>query len=585
MKHCPQCNRVETDEALKFCRVDGATLFNDSSPIASEAGTAQLGASPSASEVHTSILTHRTDTNINRQTAPTTVLPARSAPIPSSDLNKPRRRKSVVIALLLTAVVLVAVSAISGYLYNARRSGVAVESIAVLPFENRSGNSDTDYLSDGLADSLIYRLSQLPNLKVSPTSSVMRYKGKETDVVAIARELQVDAVMSGRLVQRGDDLSISVQLIDSRSNKLIWAEQYERKMADLLATQREIATEIAQKLQLKLAGSDDKGITKRYTGSNEAYQLYLKGRYHFAKRNKDDILRAIDDYQQAIKLDPNFALAYARIAEAYNQMPAYPYLSPKEAFPQAKVAATHALEIDPTLSEAHMALANSLAVYDWNWTEAEREFKRALELDPNSAATHFRYGQAYLTPLGRHEEGITEVKKALELEPLDLNMGANLAWGYMFARQNGPALDQIKKTYELEPNFVLARYVLGDVYCANGMYSEAIALCEKSLQNDPTNQFLLRDVGYAYAKLGRRADAVRVIQKFTEIAKTQYVMSYWVANIYGVLGERDKAFAELEKSFAEHDWWLHRVKVDPFMDALRDDPRFKGILKRLKLPE
>jgi TolB-like protein len=257
----------------------------------------------------------------------------------------------------------------------------------VLPFHNKSSDADTEYLSDGLAESLIYRLSQLPNLKVSPTSSVFRYKGKETDAIKIGNELGVKAVMSGRIVQRGDNLTISVELVDVRNNKLLWGEQYERKMSDLLATQREIAAEIAQKLQLKLSGDEKKGLTKRYTDNNEAYQLYLKGRYHFAKRTKDDVLRSIEYYQQAIKLDPNFALAYARIAEAYNQMPAYPYLSPKEAFPQAKAAAKRALEIDPTLAEAHTALANSLAVYDWNWLEAEREFKRALELDPNSAAT------------------------------------------------------------------------------------------------------------------------------------------------------------------------------------------------------
>src|SRR5262249_46932352 len=207
----------------------------------------------------------------------------------------------VIVAGSLIAIV---AAIMGGYFYSSRKSNTAIQSIAVLPFENRSGTSDTDYLSDGLADSLIYRLSQLPNLKVSPTSSVIRYKGKDTDVSQIAKELDVDAVMSGRLMQRGDDLSISVQLIDARTKKLLWAEQYERKMSDLLATQREIATTIAEKLQLKLSGNDAKGITKRYTDNNEAYQLYLRGRFHLAKRTKDDMLRAVEYFQQAIKLDP-----------------------------------------------------------------------------------------------------------------------------------------------------------------------------------------------------------------------------------------------------------------------------------------
>ena len=353
--------------------------------------------------------------------------------------------------ILLAAAFALAVIGVGGFFaYRSLRSAGdgPIDSIAVLPFENRSGNSDTDYLSDGLAESLIYRLTQLPNLKVSPTSSVFRYKGNQTDVAQIAKELDVDAVMSGRLAQRGDDLTISVELIDSRSKKLIWAEQYDRKMSDLLATQREIATTITQKLQLKLAGDDAKGITKKYTDNNEAYQLYLRGRYSFAKRTKPDMLAAIEYFEQSIKLDPKFALAYARIAETYGSMPAYPYLSPKEGFPQAKAAAQKALEIDPTLSEAHTFLAYSLAIYDWNWPEAERSFKRAIELDPNNSAAHFRYGQIYLLAIGRFDEGTAEIKRGLDLEPLDINMGATLASAYLWAGQNGAGLEQAKKTYD-----------------------------------------------------------------------------------------------------------------------------------------
>jgi len=228
--------------------------------------------------------------------------------------------------------------------------------------------------------------------------------------------------MSGRIVQRGENLTISVELVDVRNNKTLWGEQYDRKLSELLATQREMATEITQKLQLKLSGEDKKGLNKRYTDNNEAYQLYLKGRYHLAKKTKDDILRGIEYFKQAISLDPNYALAYAGIADSYNATIVYPYLSPKEAIPQAKAAAVRALEIDPTLAEAHTALANSLADFDWNWVEAEREFKRALELNPNDSGTHWRYGMYYLMPLGRSDEAIAEVKRALELEPLDLTI-------------------------------------------------------------------------------------------------------------------------------------------------------------------
>lgn len=487
----------------------------------------------------------------------------------------------LVIALLL----LVGVAIGLGFYLRADNSASAIDSIAVLPFQNRSSDADTEYLSDGLAESLIYRLSQLPNLKVSPTSSVIRYKGKDTDITQIANELEVDAVMSGRVSQRGDDLTISVELVDARTKKLIWAEQYDRKMSDLLATQREIATAITQKLELKFSGNDAKGITKRYTDSNEAYQLYLKGRYSFAKRTKDDMLRAIEYFRQAIKLDPKFALAYARISEIYGSMPAYPYFSPKEAFPQAKAAAQQALEIDPTLAEAHTFLAYSLVIYDWNWVEAERSFKRAIELDPNNSAAHFRYGQVYLAPTGRVDEALAEIKRGLDLEPLDINMGATLSWAYFVVGQDDKALEQAKKTYDLDPGHPISRWILSQAYTNKGMYLEAISVSEQWLQTDPTNQFALRDAGIAYAKAGRRDKAEEMIGRFRDIAKTQYVPTCRLAAIYGALSEKDKAFEELNKAFEARDWELFRMNADTYWHPLRDDPRFKEMVKRLNLPE
>ncbi|MGH9872472.1 MAG: protein kinase domain-containing protein [Pyrinomonadaceae bacterium] len=489
------------------------------------------------------------------------------------------------LAALGVVLLIVAAAIAFGIFLHARNSEVAIDSIAVLPFENKSSGADTEYLSDGLAESLIYRLSQLPNLKVSPTSSVMRYKGKATDVKTIANELGVSAVLTGRIAQRGDNLTISVELVDVRYNKLLWGEQYDRKMSELLATQREIATEITQKLQLKLAGTDAKGITKRYTDSNEAYQLYLKGRYSFAKRTKVDMQRAIEYFQQAIDLDPKFALAYARISEAYGSMPAYPYLSPKEAFPQAKTAAQKALEIDPTLSEAHTFLAYSLAIYDWNWVEAEREFKRAIELEPNNASAHFRYGQIYLASTGRIDEAIAEIKRGLDAEPLDINMGATLAWVYFVDKQNGKALEQARKTYELEPSHPIARWMLSQAYILNEKYAEAIALNEQWLQTDPTNQFALRDAGIAYAKSRQPDKAEEMISRMRDIGKTQYLPTCRIAAIYLALDQKDKAFDELNKAVEARDWEFYRLNADWYWDTLRGDPRFKQLLRRTNLPE
>jgi serine/threonine-protein kinase len=499
----------------------------------------------------------------------------------TTDLTLAGNPKGRYVAAGILALLL-AVGGFFGYQYFA--SNKQINSIAVLPFENKSSKADSEYLSDGLAESLIYRLSQLPNLKVSPTSSVFRYKGKATDPQTIAEELGVDSVMTGRITQRGDNLTISVELVDTRNNKSLWGEQYERKLSELLATQREITSEITNKLQLKLSGESEQKLAKKYTDNDEAFQLYLKGRFHFAKRTKEDILKGIEYFQQAIKLDPNFALAYASIAESYNAIPSYPYLSPKEAFPQAQAAAARALEIDPNLSEAHSALGAYFATYDWNWAEAEREHKRAIELSPNASVAHYRYGQ-YLAITGRKDESIAEVKRAVELEPLSLITGANLAATYLFAGQNEQGLEQARKTYDLEPNFVSGRFFLGVAYNANGRYVEAITISEKSLQTHPKNQLMLFIAGYAYAKSGRRQEAEEVVNRFREIEKTQYVMSCFIASIYGALGEKDNAFAELEKAFANRDWELCRLQVAPYWNPLRDDPRFKDLLKRMNLPE
>ena len=566
MKQCPQCHKTYTDETLNFCLDDGEWLVSGDEPA-----TAILHDTNSSSEARTRAQIHTTD---------------RSA-LPDSTKKTSRETRGVNKMLIVAAVALVVigVGGFFGYRNFLSPASGQINSIAVLPFENRSGSSDADYLSDGIADSLIYRLTQLPNLKVSPTSSVMRYKGKEADVVQIARELTVDAVLSGRLVQMGDDLNISVQLIDARTSKLIWAEQYDRKMADLLATQREIATAIADKLQIKLIGDQAKGITKRYTKSNEAYQLYLKARYHFAKRTKADMLQAANYYRQAIAIDPEFALAYARIAEVYFNLPSYPYSSPGESLPEGRAAVQKALELDPTLSEAHAFNAFNLAAYEWKWSEAESEFKRAIELDPNSSAAHFRYGQLYLAPTGRIDESIAEMKAALDMEPFDLVIGGTYAWAYLVKGDNSKALDIAKKTYALEPNHPVGRHFMAMTYNVNGMYDDAVSVCENALKSDPTSQFMLQSLGVAYARSGRSDKAEEVVKRFEDLGKTQYTAPYGQAAVQVALGNRDKAFELLEKAYQVHDWFLIRVTVDPYFAPLHEDPRFNDLVKRLGLAQ
>lgn len=592
MKRCPECRRDYYDDTLLYCLDDGSALLEGpasadepatailSEPRAVATGFRGAGESPTRPQIHTTRGAEAEPQKILGGLSERHIHSAHQTAKPLGRLSG----KNGLLVMAGIAIVIVLVGGFFGYRYFQPASG-QINSIAVLPFQNKSGDANSEYLSDGLAESLIYRLSQLPNLKVSPTSSVIRYKGKDTDVAKIAGELGVDAVMTGRLAQIGDNLTISVELVDVRTNTLLWGEQYDRKMSDLLATQREIATAITQKLQLRLAGDEAKGITKKYTDSNDAYQLYLRGRYSFGKRTKDEMLRAVEYFRQAIKLDPKFALAHARISETYGSMPAYPYLSPKEAFPHAKAAAQRALEIDPSLAEAHTFLAYSLAIYDWNWVEAERSFKRAIELDPNNSSAHFRYGQIFLVPTGRLDEAIAEMKRGLEVEPLDVNMGTTLASAYLFAGQNDKALEQARKTYDLEPTHPLGRWIMCQVYIEKGMYEEAVSIAEQWLGSDPTNQFALRDAGIAYAKAGRRDKAEEIISKFREIAKMQYIPTCRIASIYVALGDKDKAFAELNKAFEARDWELYRLNADLYWTRLHDDPRYKDLLKRLNLPE
>ena len=456
-----------------------------------------------------------------------------------------------------------------------------IDSIAVLPFQLRNSDADTEYLSEGLAESLIYRLSRLSGLKVSPTSSVQRYRNAMADPLQAGRDLGVSAVMTGRFAQRADSLVISVELLDVRNERLLWGERYDRKLADLLVTQREIAAEIIQNLKPELSAPDRASLSKQYTGSNEAYQLYLKGKYHYSKRTQDGIERGIECFRQAIALDPQFALAHVGLADCYISLPAFSYRSSHEAYPLAIGAARRALEIDPSLGEAHAALAISVATHDWNWNEAEREFKLALELAPRAADTHFRYGMTFLAPMGRTQEAVAELEQALELEPLALIIGTNLTLGYIYARQYERALDQARKTHALDPGFMVGRVALGFAYNANAMYPEAIALIETEPKESPTYRWFLIFAGYALAKLNRLDEARATVARYAELAKAHYVSSYYLAILYAALDDRDAAFVALEQACVERDFFVARLNVDPFLDNLRDDPRLADLARRI----
>ena len=575
MKRCPHCNRVERDESLAFCRVDGTALVNDSSSLNSEAGTAQLGSGSTPAEVATSMLPHATAASMNRSTGPTTVLQPPS--VSTGSLAKPKRRRTAIAVVVVTAMI-AAITAVIVNSYLSRKSRASIESIAVMPFVNQSGNADVEYLSDGMTETLISSLSQLPNLNVKPRSSVFRYKGKETDPQTISKELNVQAILNGRVAQRGQDVSLFIELIDVALDKVIWSQQYNRKQTDLVTLQADIARDVSSRLKTKLSGADEAKVTKTYTTNPEAYQLYLKGNYYYSKYNEDGFKKGLGYYQKAVALDPNYALAYYGIGAAYNTASDW-YLPPREAGPKAKAAILRALEIDDTLPQAHRQLGVLAFWYDWDWITAEREMKRASELD----SSYTMYGP-YLSAMGRVDEAIIMQQKAVQQFPLDLQFNSDLEGAYSWARRFDEAMVQARKTLEIDPNYWASYQAMGLVYAHKKQFPEAIAAIEKarSLDNNPS---ILGYLGYVYAAAGKKNDALRLVDELKELSKQRHVPPYSIAIIYSGLNDKDRAFEWLNKAYDERSFFITLIKVEHVLDNLRPDLRFKELQKRVNLPE
>jgi serine/threonine protein kinase/Flp pilus assembly protein TadD len=525
---------------------------------------------------------HREEPKTEMMTAPATAEP-QSATSSAEFITEEIKKHKLGFALgVLMLLALIGVGVWFFYLRSSTGSA-PIDSIAVLPFQNRSADADTEYLSDGLAESLIYRLSQLPNLKVSPTSSVFRYKGKETDAIKIGSELGVNAVMTGRIAQRGENLTISVELVDVRNNKLLWGEQYERKISELLVTQREIAAEIANKLQLKLSGEGEQRLAKKYTDNNEAYQLYLKGRFYWNKRDGESFRKAIEQLKAAADKDPNFALAFVGLADCYALLPEYGNTPSSEALPQAKIYAERAHQIDDSLGEALISLANVNSL-SWNWAEADNEFKRGIELNPNYATGYKWYG-LQLGTLSRFDEALPKLKRAQELEPLSISISLNLADIYFMKGDLNAAVEQCQRTIELDPNWYYAHQYLGLGYLKQGRTAEALTEAEKSVELSKRHSIPLGVLGYIYAQTGKRNEAAAILEELRERFAKRQANGYDVARVYVGLGDKDQAFAWLEKDFQARSSLLPYWLNSPPLDSLRDDPRFKDLARRMGMPE
>jgi len=489
---------------------------------------------------------------------------------------------------IISAVLLIMIfglTAASSRIYH-NFSAIASESatfnsIAVLPFVSENGGENEDYLSDGLTESLINKLTRLSNLSVKSKSSVFRYKGKTTDPQVVGRDLSVQVVLLGRVREENDALNLDLDLIDAQTGNQIWTKQYNRHKTELVALQKEVERDVFAQFNSRLSGNDEQILGKNYTENPEAYRLYLKGRFHWSKRTAKDLQKAIEYYEQAIAIDQNFALAYAALADTYLITSGYGIHSPQESFPKAKEMALKALEIDNTLAEAHNALSYELCNYEWNVAEAEKEIRIAIELNPNYPTTHQWYASAILTSTGRFDEAVAEAKRAQELDSVSLSINTDLGSVLMFARRDDEALEQLKKTVEMDENFGNARAYLCRAYLMKKDFPAAIAECQKSqtLYNDPRPTAYLARV---YAEKGDREKALKIVEQLKIADKEKYVSKYYFAIIYAGLGENNLAFEYLEKAFQEREGRLLLMPVDPLMDKLHADPRFDDLTRRIQ---
>lgn len=462
-----------------------------------------------------------------------------------------------------------------------RRLSRAINSLAILPFVNESADANAEYLSDGITESIINNLSQLPKLKVLARSSVFRYKGQHIDTLEAGQRLNVRAVVTGRVRQAGESLMIAADLTDVGSETHLWGAHYTRKMTDIFGIQEEIAREICAKLRIKLSGKEKKRLARRSTEKSNAYDLYLKGRYFWNQRTSNTLEKALQYFNEAIEADAGYAMAYVGLADCYQLLNTYEVISPDDSVPKARAAAETALEIDPGLAEAHASLGHISMSYDWDWAAAELEFKQAIELKPNYVTAHLWYGTLFRTT-GRFEDAIEEAQRALDLDPLSLLTQTSLAHHLYYARRYDEAIEAYRKIIEMDQNFCVA-HMIGLPLEQKGMFEEAVAEFQLALKLSAGDPDVLGALGHTYAVSGRVAEARSVLSELNELSQRKHVGSYSIAMVHAGLREVDLAFENFEKAFAQRDFDLVLIKIDPRLDELRADPRYASLMERVGL--
>jgi len=499
-------------------------------------------------------------------------------------LRHSRATRTKRVVMLVSALALMIAAGTAAYFLWPKPQSGPIRSIAVLPFKPLVADDRDESLEMGMADTLIARLSNIREISVRPIGAVRKYAGLEQDSVAAGQEQKVDAIIDGQLQRSGEKIRVTVLLLLARDGSALWAGQFDEKFTNIFAVQDSISERVAGMLAAKLTGEEKKQLTRQYTGNAEAYELYLKGRYHLNRLTDDGFKKSLEYFQQAIEKDSNFALAYAGLAESYNALADFNVLPPKEVYPKSRSAALAALKLDDLLAQAHTALAVVLFEYDWAWSDAETEFKRAIELSPGDSDAHLQYSY-YLAFMGQFDEAIAEMKRSQELDPVSLVKITGVGQILYAARRYDEAIEQCKKAIEMDPNLGFAHWLLGLAYMYKGMYEPAILAFQKSIPLSGDSPDEPASLALAYARSGKKADARKILDELKRRSKSKYLSPTVIATIHGALGENDQAFEWLDKAYDERDFLLVLLKVEPMFDPLRSDRRFAELVRRVGLPQ
>jgi len=502
--------------------------------------------------------------------------------VAEASVVRPERLWKIVAPVLLVGLFIATAAGI--WYWRSKTSTSQIDSIAVLPLVNTSGDPNNDYLSDGISEGVMHSLSQLPQLRVMARTSSFHYRGADIDPQKVGRDLKVRAVLTGTLAKRGDVLSIEAELVDAKNGAELWGEKFDRQVSDVSTIQEQIASDISDGLRLRLTGEEKRRLTRGSTRNAEAYQLYLNGRFHWNKRTEEELNKAIEYFNQSIKKDPNYALAYVGLADAYLVLPEYGSMAPSVAAPRTKEALAKALEIDPDLAEAHASLGLMKQNFDWDWVGAEKEFRRATELNSNYPTAHHWYG-LFLCQMKRNDEGIREGRLAQTLDPLSPIINTSLGVTLMSAGEYGSGFELLKRTFELAPTFPEPHLWVSKAYGGRGLYSQAMSEAQQAASYSGRAPRYVAGVGDALAAAGKKAEAHSIIDELVRSSKSGHVSPFYIAEVYSTLGERDQAFEGLEKAYQLRDGELVWILIDPSFDNIRSDSRYADLLRRMGLPQ